>query len=661
MNEKEKWFRALSDVDPTYVEEAEPYTARNIRKTRRKKLVAVAILALMVTVSVWLFVPYDTSPPSVDSYKDSDYFDVISYVNLITHQKPKFKNNYEMLLDSLMSMIRSFGSNYGGNDGDQSNESGGNAESGSNGSYAEITDNQEMGVVEGDLIKRTDKYIFYLDTLAEMISIFSIDGEDSETVATFRLNENRYENISISAFEIFLSSDGNTLTLISHVNVYHAHYDYVPLRNGVLIENVDVSDLQDIHYTDYTIIEGRYKSSRLVENNLLVVTESVKYKNKIDYNDPQTFIPVIDYGEGYECIANECVMIPKESRSVGSPFYTIAAMLDSKTLAPIDQAALIGFSGEVYVSNSSICVNTVIKSENTNVPDKLVSDGTVDSDTAYRNSYTELTLLDYSSGGFADPVYFTVMGTVKDRYSIDQYDNTLRVVTNTCGYVYQYSSQNPSRYTSASLFILDVTDGSFISSVINFAPKGDTVRSVRFEDTKAYVCTAIRVTDPVYFFDLTDPGNVTYTDTGEIPGFSTSLTDIGGGYLLGIGVDSSWASVKFEIYTKSGETVVPVCEYVVPEAFYSEDYHTVFIDRANLLFGMPIYSISEQNGESIMYVLLKFNGESLGLVASVNYTAEVYNRYYDVILDDVRGVVIDGYLYVIIPETEIQVQKLNVE
>jgi len=115
MNEKEKWFRALSDVDPTYVEEAEPYTARNIRKTRRKKLVAVAILALMVTVSVWLFVPYDTSPPSVDSYKDSDYFDVISYVNLITHQKPKFKNNYEMLLDSLMSMIRSFGSNYGGN------------------------------------------------------------------------------------------------------------------------------------------------------------------------------------------------------------------------------------------------------------------------------------------------------------------------------------------------------------------------------------------------------------------------------------------------------------------------------------------------------------------------------------------------------------------
>lgn len=55
---------------------------------------------------------------------------------------------------------------------------GDNGSSDSNGSYVEVTDNQVEGIIEGDLYKTTDKYIFrYFD---RSLYIYSIDGENSK-------------------------------------------------------------------------------------------------------------------------------------------------------------------------------------------------------------------------------------------------------------------------------------------------------------------------------------------------------------------------------------------------------------------------------------------------------------------------------------------------
>ena len=81
----------------------------------------------------------------------------------------------------------------------------------------------------------------------------------------------------------------------------------------------------------------------------------------------------------------------------------------------------------------------------------------------------------------------------------------------------------------------------------------------RFDGTDAYVCTAVQLTDPVFFFDLSDMDNITYKETGTIEGFSTSLVNFGNGYLLGIGTGNVWGSLKIEIYEESATGVVSVC------------------------------------------------------------------------------------------------------
>ena len=100
-----------------------------------------------------------------------------------------------------------------------------------------------------------------------------------------------------------------------------------------------------------------------------------------------------------------------------------------------------------------------------------------------------------------------------------------------------------------------------VAKVERFAPKGETVRSVRFDGDYAYVCTAIQLTDPVFFFDLSDLSNITYKDTGTISGFSTSLVDLGDGFLMGIGVGSLSTTLKVEIYVEGEQGVESYCSY----------------------------------------------------------------------------------------------------
>ena len=84
------------------------------------------------------------------------------------------------------------------------------------------------------------------------------------------------------------------------------------------------------------------------------------------------------------------------------------------------------------------------------------------------------------------------------------------------------------------------------------------------------MCTSIEMSDPVFFFDLSDLNNITYKDTGTIEGFSTSLVNFGDGYLLGIGRES-WSTFKAEIYTEADSGVEAFCSFVQENANYSTD------------------------------------------------------------------------------------------
>ena len=153
---------------------------------------------------------------------------------------------------------------------------------------------------------------------------------------------------------------------------------------------------------------------------------------------------------------------------------------------------------------------------------------------------------------------------------------------------------NTSNGTSASLYCIDLAKWEVVASVENFAPKGEVVQSVRFDKNYAYVCTAVQLTDPVFFFDLSDLNNITYKETGNIEGFSTSLINLGDGYLLGIGRGDSWSSVKVEVYRESESKVESVCSYEIKNGSYSQNYKSYYVNRDTGMFGFGYYDYEDK-------------------------------------------------------------------
>ncbi len=66
---------------------------------------------------------------------------------------------------------------------------------------------------------------------------------------------------------------------------------------------------------------------------------------------------------------------------------------------------------------------------------------------------------------------------------------------------------------------------------------GERLYSVRYQGDSAYLVT-FRVTDPLYLFDLSDPGAPKMTGELQIDGYSDYLHPLGDGLLLGIGKDA---------------------------------------------------------------------------------------------------------------------------
>ena len=330
---------------------------------------------------------------------------------------------------------------------------------------------------------------------------------------------------------------------------------------------------------------------------------------------------------------------------ITSKNYTVVSLLDESTLDLNGCAGFLSYSNEVYVTNNAIYATSGS------------SEDISDTVSVKSKSVTKIACISYGDA-FDVKGAITVDGYIKDRYSLDEYKDILRVVTTTSSFTkkqYNFAGNesfvlNTSDGTSASLYCIDLEAWEVVASVENFAPKGETVRSVRFDKDYAYVCTAVQLTDPVFFFDLSDLSNITYKETGNIEGFSTSLINLGDGYLLGIGRGDSWSSIKVEVYRENESKVESVCSYEIKNGSYSQNYKSYYINRDTGMFGFGYYDYDKHYGagRNNHYVLLLFaNGELLELV----------NTPIDSQPENMRSVYIDGYLY-IFGENDFKVVKI---
>ena len=608
----------------TYSERCADVTAKitKYKKQKRNRRIAVSsgCLCLVAALVLVLFWPLNTGAPSVSRYAGSPYYSLIQRINEATYVKPRYDNNFEKLVDQLSGIVRATtkGDIMQGTQNMEAMIPNEGALNGSAGSYVEVTDNQVAGVVEADIVKRSDQYIFHL--YDNELRIYSIAGEESKLITNYFLNRSE-DPAWYDAPEMYLSQDCRTVYLVRSGSWKTT--DRVESVISVLA--LDVFDVTDVKVKEQVFMTGNYLSSRMVGNDLLLMGEFYIRSDK-DFSDESTYLPMVGTKDHMQPVAPEDIYAPEELTSTR---YTVVCKLDGETFGVKDSAAFLSYSQEVYVSANTIYAT------------RTYTEGT---ETGSRNM-TQITALGYAGEELEHKGTVSIAGTVKNQYSMYEFQGVLRVVTSTTetisGTEWDMSWGTTKR--NVNLTCIDLETMEVLAQVEAFAPEGETAESVRFDGNMAYVCTAevITLTDPVYFFDLSDLSNITWKDTGTIDGYSSSLVNFRDGFLLGVGYNGN-RDLKIEIYEQTENGVESVCTYE-REARFSEEYKSYLIDRENGFIGLTVRDW--EDGE-FKYVLLVFDGYELREVAVTPVVT--YREEY------VRGVLVDGWLYILAADFQVK-------
>ena len=645
-----KFLRAFDLVDEKYIEEADSDVvpaamAKSKRLSAaaiRKIIVIAASLCLVTALSLVLFLPFNTEN-EIEQYENDPYYKVIAALDAMNRPVDEPKNNFEMLMEMFGGIFSGGRKDAVGDSidmegailptapgkgeafGDVSND----ALTGGNGKYEEVTDNQVDGVIEADLIKRTDKYIFYLDRFGggAFLRVYSIAGEDSAQISEHKIAfGGNATDVYYGQLEFYLSGDANAVTILApgYSRGMGVHTELISL---------DVSDVTNIQQKASVTLTGNYVSSRNTNGNILLISQFTAAYNP-DFSDASTFLPQIIVDGKATSVAPEDIVLPDV---LDSRIYTVVTMLDEDSLEVKGNVAYLSYSNSHYVSEDTVYITRSYTGER--------KEGNI----THRGPVTEIVALGYDADGFEKKQGVTVEGRVKDQYSLDQHKGILRVVTTTETAAYREEKKDSGfimrEYvdrgeSNAALWCIDLETMKVVASVEDFAPDGETVQSVRFDGDYAYVCTAVIVTftDPVFFFDLSDLNNITYKDTGDIKGYSSSLVDFGDGYLLGIGYGNDRNTLKIEIYVEGENGVIPLCAYERRDTQFSEDYKSYYIDRENSLIGLGVYGFDKNGDYGCYYVILHFNGFEFIEKTFVEIGADPA---------EMRGAYIDEYFYIL--------------
>lgn len=651
-------------------------------KKKRKNILLYSSLAacaaLVLALNLWLFIPYTVGGYDLSSYKDSEYYTLMSKIGEMTYS-PETTNHFEQFQMALKGATA--GNEYmtPPTDSMQSSSAGETNPS----HYEEVTNNQTAGVIEGDLFKRSSDYVYYLSRrpgqwkLIEEGGVKEIYVRPAYLLRTYSIKRGVYH--FISEFEIapqenhrFPFSDNDELYLsedLKTVTVVLSEDESYSAKSYTTVVSIDVSDPASPREIGRAMASGFPVTSRMVNNTLFFFTRFGILLHP-DFAKPEEYLPQFGTVGNMQPLPMENIYLPETADSAS---YLLVCSLDASTLALKDTSALFSYKPTVYVSENNIFATHEIRKESE------ASFPIANAQFKYHYGYTEIYKIGYhESGALSLDGSFEVHGVLNDQYSLDEYQNVLRVVTTSRDDCYdsQYSyateegvpdelqeildANKDLERPKCNLYCIDLDDFSIISSIEDFSDPDESVKSVRFAGEKAYVCTAtgdygwnggydwndngminIPVNDPVFEFDLSDLDNVTWTDTGTIPGYSLSLIEFTDGTLLGIGYGDSATTLKIELYRREGDKVISVTKFELENCSFATDFKAYFIDAEHGLVGLGVDRRDKSDEE---YLLLRYDGVKF---FEVGYTFEIAggSYYYSGDLNRMRACYIDGYVY----------------
>jgi len=605
MKKKEKLLEIFGSIDDKYIAGSEEYMnnrkersgGNNASKKRRRLIGLLAAALLLAAAMLVLFLPvYSVGPADITRFSGSEYYTLIEKINRITgYRGPTYKNNFERLQSAFEKPAPV-------NDNDENGCAITAYFTEKGDLYYGFTEDISGIVTEPDLMRKSDKYIYYLNRSADTyaMQIFSADGENSKQVGSYDLSYLGSRRI----FCLYLSPDFKSATVIVRDH---------DISTVILL---DVSDPANIINKKTVRVKGEVFDSRLVDGRIILFN-TFWIKSKPDFTDESAFLPQIDTGNGFESVPPQNIVIPEEDTT--SLYYKVIYILDQNTLELTDSLALLserdGTLFGIYVSESGIYVCE-------NIYERL-------------GWACEIKRISYRNEKLALKGSLRLKGFIFDRFWLDERDGILRVVTQ----AHEYDGDD-GEYNGVNFYCIDVRSLEIIGETprLPFADYG--IESVRFEGDHAYVCMR---DGAIIFFDPSDPQNITFYRMGKTYENSIGVVEMSGG-LLCIGISDYYdVFVKMEIFREfkpGGEILDSVARYEKDKYRSSRDHRSYLIDRENGLLGFKMSTLMKhpEDPHDSVYILLHYDGEKLTELKRVS--VEGSN-------DCTRSFIKDRYLYII--------------
>ncbi|MDP3970888.1 MAG: beta-propeller domain-containing protein [bacterium] len=266
----------------------------------------------------------------------------------------------------------------------------------------------------------------------------------------------------------------------------------------------------------------------------------------------------------------------KGSDLVSKDVINRLAELKDYDISRDSQMTELNYTIEEYMASLSADEELRIDNELENRMDTYITEHIRELETT---GITRIGLADFSIAATGQ-----VPGVPLNQFSLDEYENHLRVATN-IGDNFRFYSFSASAESVNDLYVLD--NDLDITGVVRDLGEGERIYSTRFVGNAGYMVT-FRETDPFYVFDLSDPNAPVKTGELKIPGYSSYLHPLTDTLVLGVGQEDS--KVKLSLFDVSDPSDPQEISKYLLDAYWSDviDDHHAFLQDADFgVFFLP--------------------------------------------------------------------------
>lgn len=504
------------------------------------------------------------------------------------------------------------------------------------------TNNQVEGVDEGDLVKTDGTHIVVINNNSVKIidpdpSTLSILSEINVPrgrgyVSNLYLNDNQLILIGTSYVQYGLPSISSPDATFSKPSTYYTSNTFLLVYD--ISNATDPTLMMDMDY------EGSYISSRLIGDDFYMVTQKQLDYWSIDSTTDYAIQP--KYANN---LTGLTTVIPYDEMHyfpdyiAPSVMMTIGIDLSSKETTSIE--AYLGAAETVYATTTEMYLGFT-HYEYAKQLTTLI----------YTPDYTKSTALyqfSLDNGSINYEAKGDVPGTILNQFSLDAYDNHLRVATTTGD---MWDASNSSKN---NIYILD-DSMTLVGELTDLAP-GERIYSTRFYQDRIYMVT-FRQVDPLFVIDALDPENPELLGYLKVPGFSTYMHLLDKNHILGFGTDTyeqdggtRTGGIKLSLFDVTDPTspIESKVEVIGSSGSYSELQYNhkalmISLDKGLMAFPLSVASSTPYYTDFVGAYLYEISEDDFSYYGQVTHKGTKSNNY-DATSTINRLLYIDDYLY----------------